>query len=108
MKKYFTKAGREVKMGDSLEVTGVLNTPFGVSKGTYLITIDEKNVEKLIKEGFLTVKEKEDHIAKFGNNKIVLTYDSKEERDEAFDNYKSMSERFDKFYNEVVSKIFDD
>ena len=57
MEKYYLKNGKEVKMGDILTKTSkLLDTVFGEISVVHHITLTEKNLLALIKEGIITMK----------------------------------------------------
>lgn len=60
MKKYILKnSGKEFKIGDTVDVTVTVNTPFGIAKCVQKVVVDEKTLELLMKEGLVKVQEDE-------------------------------------------------
>lgn len=59
--KYFLKKdGREVKMGDDIKLTQKEETPLGDAIISISMTVDEDNIEKLVKHGFVVKKRIQD------------------------------------------------
>ena len=58
MKKvYFLKnGGKPVNMGDVIQITHLVNTPFGKTNAKFDVTVTRENVELLESEGFLISK----------------------------------------------------
>ena len=61
--KYFLKDdGREIKFGDDIKLSHREETPLGEAITTLIMTVDESNIEELIKYGYVTkqpIKEQE-------------------------------------------------
>lgn len=57
---FLEKDGREVKMGDDIKLTQKEETPLGDAIISINMTIDEDNIEKLVKHGFVVKKKIQD------------------------------------------------
>lgn len=58
MKKYVLRdSGKEFKMGDTVDVTVTVNTPFGEAKCVKKVIVDEKTLELLMNEGLVVVQD---------------------------------------------------
>lgn len=63
MKKYVLKnSGKEFKMGDTVDVTVTVNTPFGEAKCVKKVVVNEESLKLLIAEGLVVVKAGNDPI----------------------------------------------
>lgn len=57
MVKYYSKNGKEVVLGDYINVAVNVDTPFGEKVVIVRVTVDEKSIEILKKGGYITIKE---------------------------------------------------
>lgn len=58
MKKYVLRnSGKEFKIGDTVDVTVTVNTPFGEAKCVKKVVVNEQTLGLLIKEGLVIVKD---------------------------------------------------
>lgn len=58
MRKYFLgTTNREVKLGSTISVRENVNTSFGFNEVGFVITLDKKNVKKLIDRGIIRVED---------------------------------------------------
>ena len=60
MKKYVLRnSGKEFKMGDTVDVTVTVNTPFGEAKCVKKVVVNEETLKLLIAEGLVIIQETE-------------------------------------------------
>lgn len=58
MRKYFLgKTDREVKLGSTISVREKVNTSFGFNEVGFVVTLNKKNVKKLIDRGIIRVED---------------------------------------------------
>ena len=61
MRKYFLgKTDREVKLGSTISVREKVNTSFGFNEVGFVVTLNKKNVKKLIDRGIIRVEDDEE------------------------------------------------
>lgn len=61
MRKYFLgKTDKEVKLGSTISVREKVNTSFGFNEVGFVVTLNKKNVKKLIDRGIIRVEDDEE------------------------------------------------
>lgn len=61
MRKYFLgKTNREVKLGSTISVRENVNTSFGFNEVGFVVTLNKKNIKKLIDRGIIRVEDDEE------------------------------------------------
>lgn len=90
MKKYFLKKGhKEVKLGDTIEISTPAITSFGKGIAKVAIKLTEVNLDKLIHSGIIIaeaapLKEIPGTSVKIDGNRISCEFDNSEEAKSAF------------------------